>query len=130
MSQIGPAGRAGPYHGPEATYLPPAGLRESATPAFRAARRQRAGAINQMKPATAAVLRANRLDGREGRTPVWTSRVRDEWMRRQEMGQHDRRAFMFHVAGGRLVEDAIDEPFSHTPVPRGSPCAQNPPTHT
>jgi hypothetical protein len=76
---------------------------------------------------------------------VWTSRVKGEWMMRQEMGGHDWRAFLFQVEDGRLVpstvvysdtmpgplvEEAIGELLSHVPVPPDSPCAQVSTGHT
>jgi len=92
-----------------------------------------------------AVLRANHLDGTEGARPVWTSRVKDEWMMRQEVGQHDWRAFMFRVEGGQLVpinvvysdtmpgpllEEAIADLLEHTQVPADSHCARDRSGHT
>ena len=87
-----------------------------------------------------AVLHANNLDnGPSSPTTIWTSRVKDEWTMRLELGKATSwRAYTFTVEGGRLVpmtvvasddlpdistEQAIDDLIAKSTRPRRKPAS-------
>ena len=89
-----------------------------------------------------AVLHANNLDnGPSGPTTIWTSRVKDEWTMRVEIGKSTTwRAYTFTVEGGRLVpmtvvasddlpdistEQAIDDLIAKIHSPPQEACKPN-----